>query len=69
MGRSTNFVWIFSALVVVYAQSGRSKEAERATETVLKLHHFFKVESFETLCRNPDDRARIAEGLLKAGLK
>jgi hypothetical protein len=69
VGRSPDFAWTFIALAAVYAQSGRSKEAERAAETVLKLHPFFKVDSFGTLFRNPDDRVRIAEGLRKAGLK
>jgi adenylate cyclase len=69
VGRNPDFAWTFIALAAVYAQSGRSKEAERAAETVLKLHPFFKVDSFGTLFRNPDDRVRIAEGLRKAGLK
>jgi adenylate cyclase len=69
VSRKPDLVWNHIALAAAYAQSGRSKEASRAATTVLRLHPFFEVDSFGSLFRNPEDRARIAKGLRKAGLK
>jgi tetratricopeptide (TPR) repeat protein len=69
VGRERDNVWIYVVLAAAYAQSGRSENAARAAATVLRLHPFFEVDSFGTAFRNPTDRASIAEGLHKAGLK
>jgi adenylate cyclase len=68
-GRMRDTVWSHIVLAAAYAQSGRSEDAARAAATVLRLHPFFEVDSFGTAFRNPADRASIAEGLHKAGLK
>jgi adenylate cyclase len=64
-----DFVGNYLALAASYAQAGRSEEAARAAEKVLRLDPFFEVESYGTGFRNPADRAAIMEGLHKAGLK
>ncbi len=69
LGRRPDFVWYHITLAAAYAQSGRSEEAVREAATVLRLNPFFEVDSFGTLFRNPADRAAIADGLRKAGLK
>jgi adenylate cyclase len=69
VGREPDSVWSHVVLAAAYAQSGRSEDAVRAAATVLRLHPFFEVDSFGTAFRNPADRASIAEGLHKAGLK
>jgi hypothetical protein len=56
-------------LAAAYSQAGRSEEAERSANMVLRLHPFFEVDAFGTAFRNPADRTRFAEGLRKAGLK
>ncbi len=61
--------YIRAALAAAYAQSGRSEEAAREAAAVMRLSPFFEVESFGDLLRNPADRAHLAEGLRKAGLK
>jgi adenylate cyclase len=69
LGRRPDFVWYHITLAAAYAQSGRSEKAAREAATVLRLNPFFEVDSFGTLFRNPADRAAIADGLRKAGLK
>ncbi len=69
MSRGQNSAWYHLALAAAYAQSGRSEDAKRSAEMVKKLHPFFEVDSSFTLFRNPADRAKILEGLRKAGLQ
>jgi adenylate cyclase len=69
MGRDQNSAWNHLALAAAYAQSGRSEDAKRSAEMVKKLHPFFEVDSSFTLFRNPADRAKLLEGLRKAGLR
>jgi adenylate cyclase len=69
VGQERDHVWSHMVLAAAYAQSGRSEDAARAAATVLRLHPFFEVDSFGNTFRNPADRASIAEGLHKAGLK
>lgn len=57
------------ALAATYAQSDRAADAAREVQEVLRLDPFFKVDSYGTAFRNPIDRAKIVEGLRKAGLK
>ena len=57
------------ALAATYAQSDRAADATREAQEVLRLDPFFKVDSYGTAFRNPIDRAKIVEGLRKAGLK
>jgi adenylate cyclase len=69
VGRQPDHPWSHIVLAAAYAQSGRSEDAALEVKTVLRLHPFFEVDSFGTAFRNPADRASIAEGLRKAGLK
>ena len=55
-------------LTAVYAQSGRSDDAKREAQEVLRLEPFFETDNYGTVFRNKDDRAKIVEGLRKAGL-
>ena len=56
-------------LTAAYAQAGRPEDSARAANKVLQLLPFFKVDSYGTAFRNPDDRKHIRDGLRKAGLK
>jgi adenylate cyclase len=67
--RHPDFVGNHIALAAAYAQAGRSEDAARAAEKVLKLDPFFEVEAYGTVFQNPADRAAIKQGLRKAGLK
>jgi adenylate cyclase len=69
IGRKPDSVWNHIVLAAAYSQAGRSEEAERSANMVLRLHPFFEVDAFGTAFRNPADRTRFAEGLRKAGLK
>jgi adenylate cyclase len=69
VARHPDFVGNHIALAAAYAQAGRSEEAARAGEKVLRLDPFFEVESYGTVFRNPADREHIRAGLRKAGLK
>ena len=57
------------AFAATYAQLGRSEEAARAVDTLLRLDPFFEVSSFGTGYRNPEHREKIVTGLRSAGLK
>ncbi len=69
MAQAPDFVFIHIALAAAYAQSGRTEDAAREAQTVLRLHPFFEVDSYGTVFHNSADRAAIIEGLRKAGLK
>jgi len=69
LSRHPDWAGIYIALAAAYAQSGRSEEATRAAEKVLRLHPFFEIDSYGDIFRNPADRTAIIEGLRKAGLK
>jgi adenylate cyclase len=69
LAQAPDFVFIHIALAAAYAQSGRTEDAAREAQTVLRLHPFFEVDSYGTVFHNSADRAAIIEGLRKAGLK
>ena len=62
-------VFLRIALAAAYAQAGRSADAAREVQTVMKLHPFFRPDSFGRAFRNPQDREHISAGLRKAGFK
>ncbi len=64
-----DFVGNYIALAAAYAQAGRSEDAARAAEKILRLDPFFELESYGSVFSNPADRAAIKKGLRKAGLK
>ncbi len=55
-------------LAATYAQAGRLDDAERETQEVLLLEPFFEINSYGSVFRKQKDRAKIVEGLRKAGL-
>jgi adenylate cyclase len=55
-------------LAAAYAQSDRPGYAEREAKEILRLEPFFEIENYGTVFRNQADRAKIAQGLRKAGL-
>ena len=69
LGRSPNLVILHVALSAAYAQAGRDEDAAQAAADVRRLHPFFEVDMFGNGFRDPTDRDRIREGLLRAGLK
>ena len=62
-------VFLHIALAAAYAQAGRSADAEREVQIVMKLHPFFQVDSYGHAFRNPDHRQHINAGLRKAGFQ
>ena len=64
-----DFVGYQIAFAATYAQLGRTDEAARAVDALLRLDPFFEVASFGTGYRNPEDREKIVAGLRSAGLK
>jgi len=67
--RKPDFVDLHIVLTAAYAQSAQIEDAARGAQTVLRLHPFFEVESYGEVFRNSEDRAKIIDGLRKAGLK
>ncbi len=55
-------------LAAAYAQSGHANDAEREAKEVLRLEPFFDVDDYGTVFRKQADRAKIVQGLRKAGL-
>ncbi len=68
LSRYSDSVFIHIPLAAAYAQAGRLEEAKRIAATVRRLHPFFEVDSYGTAFINPEHRARIYDGLRKAGL-
>jgi adenylate cyclase len=58
-----------ACLAAAYAQLGRPENAARAASATLRAWPFFHVETFVSQFRRESDRALIAEGLRKAGLR
>lgn len=68
LAKKPDYVGHHIMLAAAYAQAGLTEDANRSTAKVLRLHPFFKIDSYGTVFRNPEDRAKIVEGLRKAGL-
>ena len=69
LSQSPSDYFLHAALAASYAQSGRWKDAERAAAETLRAWPFFEVDYFVAQFRSASDRAAIATGLRKAGLK
>ena len=67
LGREPTY-FTHAVLAAVYAQTNRAEEASREAGKVLRLWPFFRVELFASQFRSSADRARITDGLRKAGL-
>ena len=58
-----------ACLAAAYAQLGRMQDAGRAASATLRAWPFFHVETFVSQYKRESDRALIADGLRKAGLR
>ena len=68
VSRKKNWAGNHIILAATYAQVDRLDDAERETQEVLRLEPFFDIDSYGSVFRNQEDRAKIVEGLRKAGL-
>ena len=68
LNRKLDWVGNHIILAAAYAQLGRSDDAKREVQEILRLEPFFKLDNYGTVYRNQADRAKIVQGLRKAGL-
>ncbi|MCP4298134.1 MAG: tetratricopeptide repeat protein [Proteobacteria bacterium] len=68
VSRKPNWVGNHIILAAAYAQASLSSKAEHEAQEVLRLEPFFEIENYGTVFRNQADRAKIVQGLRKAGL-
>jgi adenylate cyclase len=68
LAKKPDFVGHYIMLAAAYAQTGFTVEAKRSAVKVLRLDPFFELSSYGTVFRNSEDRAKIVDGLRKAGL-
>ena len=66
--RFPDISFIHAIRAVVLAEAGRAEEAARAAAEVRRLDPFFRAEQFGTRFVQPQNYARLQEGLRKAGL-
>jgi adenylate cyclase len=63
-----DLVFLQAVRAAAAAQLGQMDDARRAAQEVRRLDPFFKVESFGARLVKPEQRAKVQEGLRKAGL-
>jgi adenylate cyclase len=68
LNRKLDWVGNHIILAAAYAQLDRSDDAKREVQEILRLEPFFKLDNYGTVYRNQADRAKIVQGLRKAGL-
>jgi adenylate cyclase len=68
VAREPGFTFAYVILAAAYSEAGKSEDATRAAASVHKLDPFFNSDSFGSLFRNPEHRAKIASALRNAGL-
>jgi adenylate cyclase len=68
LGRYSENVFLHAVRAAALAQQGNAEEARKAAEQVRRFSPFFQVEVFGTRFVKPEHRAKIQEGLRKAGL-
>jgi adenylate cyclase len=68
IAREPGFTFAYVILAAAYTEAGKPDDATRAAASVRKLDPFFNSNSFGSLFRNPEHRAKIASALRKAGL-
>jgi len=69
LAKKPDYVGNHIVLAAAYAQAGFTEEAKRSAAKVLRLDPFFELDSYGTVFRSSEDRAKIVQGLRKAGLK
>jgi predicted Zn-dependent protease len=68
VAREPGFTFAYVILAAAYSEASKSEDATRAAASVHKLDPFFNSDSFGSLFRNPEHRAKIASALRNAGL-
>ena len=63
-----NHVGLHTIRAATLAQLGDAEEARRAADQVRRLAPYFQAENVGTRFKNPDDVAKVLDGLRKAGL-
>ena len=69
IARNPDYLYGQTILAAVYGQLGHQERAARAAQDVRRINPFFSAGEIGGLFREPADKARIADGLRKAGLK
>ncbi|MDJ0958015.1 MAG: adenylate/guanylate cyclase domain-containing protein [Arenicellales bacterium] len=69
LGKNPDLVVHHVILAAAHGQAGHLEDAAQAATKVRRLHPFFEVDSFGSAFRDAADRAKLAEGLRKAGLE
>ena len=69
LGRHPDHVISHIPLAAAYARLGRAKDAAREADTIRNRFPFFRVDSFGTRFRRPEDQHKVALGLRSAGLE
>ncbi len=67
--RDPDYVGYHIVLAATFAQTGRAADARREAEIILRLNPFFEAAAYGSAFSNPQDRGKLVEGLIKAGLK
>jgi tetratricopeptide (TPR) repeat protein len=68
VARNPEYVFGHALLAAIYSGSDRPDDSAREAAAVRRLDPFFDHRGFSSFFRNPDQRARLARALLKAGL-
>lgn len=69
LGSNPDLVVLYILLAAAHAQANHPDDAVRAAAEVRRRHPFFEAKSFGSAFRDSADRAKLAEGLRKAGLE
>jgi adenylate cyclase len=67
--RDPDYVGYHIVLAATFAQTGRAADARKEAEIILRLNPFFEAAAYGSAFSNPQDRAKLVDGLIKAGLK
>jgi Tfp pilus assembly protein PilF len=67
--RDPDYAGYHIVLAALYAQTGRTSDAGREAKIVRRLDPFFEAAAYGSGFSNPQDRAKLVDGLIKAGLK
>ena len=68
VSRKPDWVGNHIILAAAYAQLDRLDDAGREVQEILRLEPFFELDNYGTIFQNQADRAKIIQGLRKAGL-
>jgi tetratricopeptide (TPR) repeat protein len=69
VAKNPDFVLSRIALAATYGQMRKTQDAQRQAATIRKLDPYFDAGTFGKLFRDPEDAARVVDGLRRAGMK